>query len=255
MAPSPTRLLQITDTHLRAEPGARMKGMDTNASLLAVLEAARREAPDGVLLTGDLVHDGSAQGYRRLAAHVERLGAPAWAIPGNHDDPQALARELGDCGFGGRPLLRLGEWDILLLSSYLPGEIAGALDTDTLERLDADLAASGLPAMIALHHPPVPVGSPWMDAMGLRDPEAFWAVVDRHPRVRAVVWGHAHQAFEHRRGAVRLLGTPSTCVQFTPGSTRYVPDPAPPGYRVIDLHGDGALDTRVVRVPLPGAGP
>ena len=257
MSPSPVRIVQVTDTHIHREPGARMKGMDTNASLLAVLEAARGEAPDLVLVTGDLVHDGSPQGYRRLGAHLERLGAPALCIPGNHDDPRVMAEVMATSGAPAGQGLRwlpraaAGAWELILLNTFLPGEVAGALDAAALTRLDADLARSEGPALVTLHHQPAPVGSSWMDAMGLREPDGFWAVIDRHPRVKVVLWGHVHQAFEGRRGDVALLATPSTCVQFAPGATAYRADDAHPGYRVLDLHPDGGVDTRVVRVPFP----
>ncbi len=38
------RLLQFTDTHLFGDPQARLRGVDTLASLRACLEHARREA-------------------------------------------------------------------------------------------------------------------------------------------------------------------------------------------------------------------
>ncbi len=54
----PLRVLHITDTHLRATAGATLLGVDTAASLAAVLHRAFSEhAPDAVLASGDLAHD------------------------------------------------------------------------------------------------------------------------------------------------------------------------------------------------------
>lgn len=92
------------------------------------------------------------------------------------------------------------------------------------------------------------MGSRWLDSVPLRNAEAFLAVCDRHPAVRAIVWGHVHQASERERRGVRLLSTPSTCAQFLPGSDKFAVDKRPPGYRWLDLHEDGSIVTSVAWV-------
>ena len=101
--------------------------------------------------------------------------------------------------------------------------------------------------MIALHHHPVDVGSRWMDNIGLRNREAFWAIVDRFPQVKVVLWGHIHQPLDQQRGGVRLLASPSTCIQFAAGSADFAVADLAPGYRWFELHPDGDLATDVVR--------
>jgi len=88
--------------------------------------------------------------------------------------------------------------------------------------------------------------APGLDALGLLDAAAFLAILDRHPQVRGVAWGHAHQSLDLYRGAVRLMCTPSTCMQFRPRDPGFVVDDRPPGYRVIDLLDDGGIATEVV---------
>jgi Icc protein len=44
-------------------------------------------------------------------------------------------------------------------------------------------------------------------------------------------------------GTVRVMTTPSTCVQFAPGSAKFAIDPRPPGYRRLTLHADGRIET------------
>ena len=36
--------------------------------------------------------------------------------------------------------------------------------------------------------------------------------------------GHIHQEFDRQRGPLRLLASPSTCVQFAPGSSDFTLD-------------------------------
>ena len=51
-----------------------------------------------------------------------------------------------------------------------------------------------------------------------------------------------------QRGGIRLLASPSTCVQFAPGSEEFQVDTTAPGYRWLRLHADGRLETGVSRV-------
>lgn len=249
-----TEIVQITDTHLFAAPGGRLKGVDVDAGLRAVIDGIRRHHPraERVLLTGDLVHEETAASYRRLTQALAGLGLPVYCLPGNHEDKELL-RQACD----GRPLcwereVRLGHWRILLLDSARPPEPAGYLGADELAFVESALAeAPGSPTLIALHHPPLSVNSPWLDPMAVADGDRLLELVARHPQVRGVVFGHIHQQFETSRGGVRLLGTPSTCAQFRPGVAVSTADARPPGYRWLRLGDDGRLATGVVRVAWP----
>jgi Icc protein len=126
------------------------------------------------------------------------------------------------------------------------GEDEVQLAVRELERLDAELRTlQDVPVLVCLHHPPVPVGSAWLDGVGLLNGDAFLDSISRHANVRCVLAGHVHQAFDTVRRGVRFLATPSTCAQFTPGTERCVMDRRPPGYRWIELHADGSFDTEV----------
>ena len=92
------------------------------------------------------------------------------------------------------------------------------------------------------------MGSRWLDTVGLRNADEFLAVIDQHPQVRAIVWGHVHQASDRLRNGVRLISTPSTCAQFLPGAEQFSLDTRPPGYRWLDLYPDGTMQTSVVWV-------
>jgi 3',5'-cyclic-AMP phosphodiesterase len=245
------RLLQITDPHLFADPDGRLLGLPTRRSFEAVLALTRAEVGsiDLVLLTGDLVHDERPEGYRYLKGCVQGLGAPYLAIPGNHDLVALLADHL-DPG-AAQPVrgLQVQDWHLVLLDSTLPGEDGGRLGPETLEGLDRVLGACpGSPSLVCLHHQPVAVGSPWLDAIGLADGDELLAVLARHPQVRGLIWGHIHQAFDGRLGELRLLGAPSTCVQFLPCSEGFALDTRTPGVRWLELYPDGRMETGVLRL-------
>lgn len=248
--PGPIRLVQLSDTHFARDPGFEFDGVNPRRSLSCLIGQILREE-SGVaafLATGDLSHDASPESYTALREALQRLEAPVFCIPGNHDDPGAMRRFLS-CGRVLCPqTAQLGGWRLILLSTHLQGSHGGRLGPGQLTALDEALGARPQQhALVALHHPPVPIGSPWMDAMGLADGEEFFAVLDRHPQVRAVIWGHAHQEADTQRNGVHLWGAPSTCVQFKPGASRYERDDRPPGHRRLTLHPDGRILTRVVR--------
>ena len=250
--PDRLRLLQLTDPHILSDPASRFDGMDTAAALDAVLAAvnALEEVPDAVLMTGDLVHEPEPAAYERLAERLRVLKAPVFCLPGNHDDPDMMHQRLNRDGISTCKVVTAGGWRLLLLDTWAPGTHAGGLSPAELDFLREQLAAAhGRRVLVALHHPPVSIDSPWMDAMGLANPRDLFAVIDACPAVRGVVWGHIHQEFYRRRGEVQLFGTPSTCVQFLPGADRYVRDTRPPGFRELVLNADGSLESRVRRCP------
>lgn len=245
------KVLQVTDTHLYADPQGELGGLNTERSYCAVMEKMLREhwPVDLILATGDIVHDGSLAGYRRFKSQFEDLAVRTLVIPGNHDDPDTLRRVMQ----GGRVTcpntVLLGGWQFIMLDSVLPGADGGHLPPEQLALLERCLQAHpGLPAMVCLHHHPVAMGSCWLDRIGVDNAEAFWAVVERHPQVRAVVWGHVHQHLHGRRGDVELFATPSTCVQFKPGQADFAIDEAPPGYRWFRLYRSGRLESGVERL-------
>ncbi len=243
------RLLQMTDTHLHATADSRMRGVTTSETFASVIRQAERDEhwpPDAILVTGDIVQDESRAGYRRFRRMLEPLDVPVYCIPGNHDDPVLMDDLLNGGRFqvGGAALL--DGWALLLLNTFLTGEDAGALGDERLQALATLLAAhDDRHVLICMHHQPIPMGSAWLDGVGLRDAERFLSVVDAFDNVRGIVWGHVHQASDRTRDGVRFLSTPSTCSQFKPDSDFFALDDKPPGMRWIDLSADGSIETRV----------
>lgn len=245
------KVLQFSDMHLFAEPGNTLLGLDTQRSFLEVLYRARAThwPADLILLTGDLAQDGSRKAYRRLRQQLADLPAPVYRLPGNHDDPAAMDEILNGENVHTARIIESGNWQILLLDSTAPNRVEGHLDAAELAALDRCLTEHpDRHALICLHHPPVPVGSRWIDELGLTNAADFFAVVDRHPHVRAILWGHIHQEFDVVRNGVRLLSAPSTCFQFRPGADDFTLDARPPGYRWLVLHAEGLVTTGVCRL-------
>ncbi|MEI8299215.1 MAG: metallophosphoesterase [Pseudomonadota bacterium] len=245
MKQAPIRLVQFTDLHLYGDPAGQLRGVATLPALESALAAARTRLAscDAVLLTGDLVQDDPG-GY----AHVRRLfadsPAPVYCLPGNHDQVEAMQVALAATPFQICGSAVFGRWLLVLLDSYCHGTASGRMTAAELARLEAVLAAHpDHHALVCLHHHPVPSGSRWLDHVGLSNPDALFATLDRHPQVRGLVWGHVHQLHDTLRNGVRLLGTPATSAQFKPASDDFQVDDLPPGYRWLELHADGRIET------------
>lgn len=245
------RVVQLTDTHLCREAGGTLLAMDTDHSLGEVIERVRREREgiDVLLGTGDLADGGAPEAYARLHEYFNGLHADNFWLPGNHDDRAAMEAAGGASRLPGS--IRAGGWLLLLLDSQVPGEVGGHLGEAELEHLRAGLeqaTSDGLHVLVCLHHQPVTIGCGWLDEQMVADAAEFFQVLDEFDCARAVLWGHVHQEIDTERNGVRLLASPSTCVQFAPGCENFKADAKPPGYRWLDLGPGGEVTTGVSRV-------
>ena len=243
-------LVQLSDSHLFAEAHGTLLGMNTRDSLQRVVERvlAEQTSVDLLIATGDLSQDGTQASYQQFRQISEQIAAPARWLPGNHDEAREMAAAAQHSDLL-EPVADLGAWRITLLDSAVPGSVPGYLADEQLQLLVQALSeAPERHHLICFHHHPVPIGCTWMEPIGLRNPDALFAVIERFPQARAILWGHVHQAFDQSRNGVRLLASPSTCVQFEPGSDDFKVGEQAPGYRWLRLFDDGRLETGVSRV-------
>ncbi|EKT4467348.1 3',5'-cyclic-AMP phosphodiesterase [Pseudomonas putida] len=247
--PAPLHVVQLTDAHLFASPGGTLLGMNTRDSLRHVVEQVRREQPriDLLLCTGDLSQDGSVASYEAFRQVSASLGAPSRWLPGNHDEARVMA-EMAQGSDLVQAVTDLGAWRIVMLNSNVPGATHGWLADDQLAILDQALADAGeRHCLVCLHHQPVDIGCAWIAPIGLRNADELWARLRGCPQVKAVLWGHVHQPWDEQRDGIRLLATPSTCIQFAARSEDFQVSEEQPGYRWLRLHGDGRVETGVER--------
>ena len=228
-------VIQLSDLHIRAPGQAAHRIVEVNALADRALArvAAFRPRPSAVIVTGDVTDCGLPAEYAHAAqmfAH-HLAGIPTWMIPGNHDRRENFSGPLGAwCavtdGFAQFAVEDL-PWRIVMLDSVVPGAGHGELCARRLAWLDRTLAAApGRPTMLALHHPPIVVGIPPMDAIRLRDAGGLAEVLGRYPQVRRIVCGH-----HHRKVLGMLGGVPVSCC----------PSTAQTGELELDVRRDGAL--------------
>jgi 3',5'-cyclic-AMP phosphodiesterase len=213
----PFLLAQLSDPHI----GADWADGDPVAGFAAAVETVRAMPlrPDVVLVSGDLADHATDAEYEQVRELLAPLQAPLYVLPGNHDDRRALRRHFGVPGDAGEPVqysVDLGPLRLVVLDTTRPGEDSGALDSERLDWLDAELAAvPRLPTVVAMHHPPVLTGIPAWDELGLpaAHRRALCEVIQRHAQVRRLVAGHVHRTITGELGGRAVLTVPSTYVQ------------------------------------------
>lgn len=241
-------ILQLTDTHLFADPQGSLYDINTRNALTQVIAHVKKTVKhiDVVLLTGDLVHDESVDGYLVLKSIVSDLGSPAYYLPGNHDNPAVMQQTLDNCAAHNLVSYESDNWSVVLLDSTVQGRVEGQLSEPLLDELEQFLSTKREKhILVALHHHMIDVHSPWLDALNLRNSDQLKSLLEKFTNVKLVVNGHVHQEIDAQRNGIRYLGTPATCFQFAVKSKNGGADDRPPAYRHIVLHDDGSLETTV----------
>ena len=252
----PLRIIQITDLHLQASTRRGLgwcphcDDLDTSETLSTVLDdiQVNEACFDALVVTGDIAQDGEAEAYRQFARLLKGEGSPVYCLPGNHDDKQRLSAAIdGKVVSMPRHVVKK-EWLLLFLDSSRRGEDQGNISAIQRGWIKAMVAKYPRHhAALFIHHHPIPVGSEWLDTHhGMVNGEEALDELTRLPQLRTIVCGHIHQQLDCLRGGIRILGTPSTCLQFLPESERLSFTAQPPAYRRLVLHHDGSIDTEVV---------
>jgi len=225
------------------------RGASSHASLQRVLDHynAGDWRADRVFVTGDLIQDDSAGAYDRFRELLLPLNMRVHCLPGNHDVRKLMQNVCRVPPFSYCAKEEVGDWLMLGLDSCISGDAGGELAAQELERLDGLVSNSTAKhVMVCLHHPPVPMGSAWLDTVGLKNGDEFLSRAQALGKVRLVVFGHVHQPYDAEHSGMRIVGTPSTCSQFKPGSDDFALDDRPPAYRRITLCKDGSTDNELI---------
>ena len=251
--PAGIKVVQVTDPHLFGTTDGKLLGLNTDESLRSVVELVKTEQPDLdiVLATGDISQDGSEESYRRFESIISSLQSPSYWLHGNHDNDVAILRVLNGSERLSPCVISAGQsWRIIMLNSSIKGEVGGGLAESELAFLSEKLEEhSDKFIIVALHHHPVKMGSAWLDEQIVSNADELLKIISKHKQVKVLMWGHVHQETDATNDdGLRLLSSPSTCVQFKPGQDDFTADTEAPGYRWLELFEDGSLDTGVSRV-------
>ena len=209
---------QLTDPHIGADWSD-----DALGALAAAVSTVNRVLggpPAAVVISGDVANTPTDSEYEQARAVLDGLGAPIYAIAGNHDDRDGLRRHFEFPAANGDQLyyaVDLGPVRLIGLDTKWPGRDGGQLDAEQLSWLDRVLGEhSATPTLVAMHHPPLLTGLPAMDAIGIPEDQrgGLAEIVGRHPQVQLLAAGHVHRAIVGRLGSVTVLALPSTDIQL-----------------------------------------
>ena len=217
-------LAQISDLHIKNRGALAYRRVDTAAALTRCIDRlnALTPRPDAVLMTGDLVDQGTVEQYRHLKSLLATLDIPYYLLVGNHDDRAAIREvfpERPELFAGGdfvQYTVDVGPLRVIALDSLQPGASPGQLCEARLVWLATQLdAARDRPVVVALHHPPFVCGIGHMDALRL-DPAAsarLAALIAQYPNVERVICGHVHRPMFVRFGGTIASAVPSPAHQ------------------------------------------
>jgi len=241
------KVIWMSDLHF--VPVGDVLGHDPRRQLDAAVEYINRYHGDAAccVISGDMVDRGTPEGYGALRGHLDRLSVPYLPMVGNHDDRGLMVENLPV------PADRLEEFVqyavdvpgavLLCLDTLSQGESAGALCAARLDWVQAQLRARpDVPAYLFMHHPPVALGLPAQDPMGLRDGAAFIDMLAQFPTARHVFAGHVHRpCFATARGIG--VTTARSVTQQAPAPwpawdwDSFAPAPEAPSIGVIGIDG------------------
>lgn len=212
-------IAQLSDLHIRPH-GVLYQGLvDSNTQCKQAIEQlnALHPRPDVVIISGDLVDEGSPAEYAMAKTLLTAIEQPLLLIPGNHDHRERFRAAFSDevCGAREGPLhfvaADLGPVRIIGLDISVPGEHHGDMDPATLAWLEQALAQEPTrPTLIMLHQPPFLSGIPYIDTYACRNGQRLAQVVERYPAVERIVCGHIHRSMQLRFGGTLLCTAPST---------------------------------------------
>ena len=217
-----TFIAQLSDSHITTGPLGAGPAAGLQLALARVLALDPR--PDCVVITGDLTDHGRPDEYAALREIIGAFPLPVHLTTGNHDCREPMLET-----FGGEAhyAVEYPGFTVVALDSLIEGSPAGRLGAAQLSWLDGVLAERpDVPALIGLHHPPMPVGIRFLDAMRLLDGDALREVVSGHGNVARIMAGHVHRPVTAAFAGSVLTVAPSLWRQ----TGLLLNSDAPPGY-------------------------
>jgi 3',5'-cyclic AMP phosphodiesterase CpdA len=195
-------IAQISDTHIAldtSDADQRIRDFERTVADLNALEPA----PDVIVHTGDIVHNGRRDEYAQAVVTLAKARAPVCVMVGNKDNRANLREAFSACGYlvPGSDFIDYAIDDypvrLIALDTLNPGSNKGDFCRERVGNLiDLIDAETTKPIAVFTHHPPfeVPVGPDPLHfetrdmMLGLR------RALQHSGRVVAVFSGHVHRA-------------------------------------------------------------
>lgn len=111
----------------------------------------------------------------------------------------------------------VGDLRDIALDVTVPEQDHGLLRPEVMDAA-AQAAQGAHQVVLAMHHPPVPIGHEVADAMLLMNAEALKELVVQLPHASLILTGHVHTALASQFAGVPLAGAPSAGPALRPDS-------------------------------------
>ena len=203
---------------------------------------------DGIIITGDISDDGSTASYSDAYDILKELHLPLLAIPGNHDLRQPMMNyfakdiDIKSSGFFDW-VYETSDTLIIGLDTLVEGQNHGMLRPESLNLLFESLnQPTEKNIILAIHHPPINTGIPFMDEIGLKNSNELLACLDKAPQPIRILCGHVHGVYQGTLGIHSVVTAPSTCTRFSFNKRTDAPKNfklSPTGFAYLDSSKDG----------------
>lgn len=214
-------IAQISDTHIALDtPDADRRIHDFEATIADL--NALDPAPDVILHTGDIVHNGRQDEYAQAVAILAKARAPVYVLAGNKDDRTNLHAAFSACGYLAPDSkfidyavenypVRLIAVDTLCSGSN-KGDFCPARAMRLIDMINAETTK---PIAVFTHHPPfeVPVGPDSLNFETLEMMARLREALQHSGRVIAVFSGHVHRGTSGYVGSIPATVVP--CIATT----------------------------------------
>jgi 3',5'-cyclic AMP phosphodiesterase CpdA len=218
-------IAQISDTHIALDTPDADQRMRDFASTVTDINALD-PAPDVIVHTGDIVHNGRADEYGKAVATLAKARVPVYVMVGNKDDRANLHEAFSGCGYLSANSdfidyaiedfpVRLIMLDTLNPASnkgdFCPGRVARLI-----ELIDAETSK---PIVVFTHHPPFEV-SVGPDPVHFEPPNTMVELrraLQHSGRVIALISGHVHRAASGHVGSIPATIMPCVATSLRKG--------------------------------------
>ncbi|WAH52775.1 metallophosphoesterase [Pseudescherichia vulneris] len=186
-------IAQVSDIHASPENDG-LSRFDRVLAWLAQLQ------PDVLVLTGDLTDNHWLEGYKQIAARLDRQAYSSLILPGNSDDRHLMRSVWGERMWthdASKDALHFihdaGNLRLIGLDSTVDNQDYGSV-TDHLAWLDKQLSdTEDSPSLLFMHHHVFASGIPTLDETLCRGLDKLEALIRDTPNTLALSAGHVHR--------------------------------------------------------------
>lgn len=214
-------IAQISDTHIALDsPDADQRLRDFELAIADI--NALDPAPDVIVHTGDIVHNGRQDEYAQAVAILAKARAPVYVLAGNKDNRANLREAFSAGGYlapnSGFIDYAIDDYPVRLiaLDTLSSGSNKGAFCPERVRRLiDLIDAEATKPIAVFTHHPPfdVTVGPDRLNFETSEMMARLRQALQHSGRIVAVFSGHVHRAAEGHVGSIPATVVP--CIATT----------------------------------------